>query len=105
MKYAELFEKILEKPGMYVGNYRIERFRAYMDGYIHAKWEAGELVEDDLYHGFSQWVAAHSELGVDRDWVSIINFMSFSDEMAFERTKQLWGEYKASAGHREQEEL
>jgi len=100
MTYAELFELILEKPGKYVGNCRIERFRAYMDGYIYAKWEAGEFVEGDLYHGFSTWVGARFELGASRDWVNIINFMSGSEESTYELTKQLWSEYKDTSGSR-----
>lgn len=97
MSYSDLFDKILDKPGMYVGNCRIERFRAYMDGYIHARREAGERIVDDPYQGFSTWVGARFELGACRDWVSIINFMTGSEESAYELTKELWAEYKNSS--------
>lgn len=55
--YAELFEKVLARPAMYVGSCSIVRIGAFMGGYWYAKLEAGEDSEDDLYKGFNQWVA------------------------------------------------
>lgn len=96
MSYANLFDKILAKPAMYVGNCRIERIGAYMDGYIYAKWEAGDLREDDPYFGFNGWVARRFRIKTAHNWVGIIQFMSGSEASAFEMTVELWDEYKAA---------
>lgn len=96
MSYADLFDKILARPAMYVGNCRIERIGAFMDGYVHAKYEAGELLEDDPYFGFNGWVARRFKIRSAHNWVGIIEFMSGSESAAFDMTRELWGEYRAA---------
>ena len=48
--YSELFELLLAKPGIHVGDISIIRIKSYMDGYRHARWDFGEKDEDDLYN-------------------------------------------------------
>lgn len=93
MIYAKLFEEILAKPALYVGNRSVVKIKAFIDGYHHAKWSAGDESQDDLYFGFQQWVEGRFGLETSHDWASIILFMSGDDIEAFETTKKLWGEY------------
>lgn len=95
MLYSKLFEEILAKPGMYVGNCSIIGIRAFIDGYRHAKWETGDSSQDDLYNGFTQWLAERFNITSSHEWSRIISFMSNSEADAFENTKKLWSEYKA----------
>jgi len=95
MRYSKLFEEILNKPGMYVGNTSIERIFAFMDGYIHADWENKKRDNSDLYFGFQPWVIERLGLGIQKNWANSIAFVAGSEESAFEMTKKLWTEYKA----------
>lgn len=95
MSYSKLFDEILSKPSMYVGNSSIVKIKAFMDGYIYANLENEKRNYEDLYFGFQPWVISRFELGVSKDWASIITFMSTGEDNAFEMTKALWKEYKS----------
>lgn len=95
MRPSELFEKILDKPGMYVSGRSIIQAAAYMSGYIGAQWDLGAYDEKDIYHGFQQWVENRFKLGTTRGWESIVTFMSPDEAYAFEMAKDLWEEYKS----------
>lgn len=95
MTLSELFDQILERPALYVGNISIIRINAFIQGYWYAKLLAKEEVKDDLYGGFTAWVAKRFQIDSMHDWESIIRFMALSELRAFEMTKELWAEYKA----------
>jgi hypothetical protein len=92
---SELFEKILEKPGLYIGYRSVVLLDAFISGYQHALLIAGEETHDPLYIGFARWVEKKFALRTSHGWASIIAFMSPGEESAFETTKDLWSEYKA----------
>lgn len=93
---SKLFDEILAKPVLHVGSHSISKIKTFMDGYIHAKWEAGEYVEDALFLGFQAWIEQKFRLEVSAHWVRIIEFMFADESYAFEQTKEIWEEYKAA---------
>src|SRR5215471_15487594 len=94
MIYAELFEDILQRPGMYVGHGSIIRIKSFMDGYIHAIWKEGKLDQSDAYFDFQKFVENRFEI-TQHSWDNLISFMCLSEAEAFEDTKTLWAQYKA----------
>ena len=66
----DLFEKILARPPLYVGYCSIIRIGAFMDGYAHAGWEAGEDSKNGLYKGFNEYVARRFKIESAHNWVS-----------------------------------
>jgi hypothetical protein len=92
--YSELFEEILKKPALYVGDISIIRIKSFVDGYLHARWETGQKQEDDLYFGFQRFVERRLHLSTSHSWDRMICFMSSNDVEAFEMANDLWTEYK-----------
>lgn len=91
LKSSDLFDKILERPVLYVGYSSILLIKAFIAGY-----EGGtdNSYRDDLYANFTQWVAMRFNVETSHDWASIISFMAMSEQRAYEMTKELWQEYK-----------
>jgi hypothetical protein len=102
MLLTKVFEQVLERPAMYVGNTSIVRINAFMNGFSYAKLLAGEDVKDDLYRGFTEWVAKRFRIKSTHGWESIISFMAQSEATAYEMTKELWSEYKTQYQERAQ---
>jgi hypothetical protein len=95
MLLSELFEQVLERPAMYVGQESVVRISAFVEGYWYAKWACGEDVRDDLYRGFTAWTAKRFRIESAHSWEDIILFMALGESRAYEMTVELWGEYKA----------
>lgn len=95
MIYSDLFEEILAKPTLYVGNANIRHIAFYMKGYIYANWEKGHQDTSDLYFGFQNWVADSYAVSKTLGWQNIITLFSSSEDHAFEITVKCWNEYKA----------
>jgi hypothetical protein len=95
MTTSEVFEKVLERPPMYVGHCSAIRILIFLEGYRYALLQAGTDPRDELYDGFQGWVAKRFDIKTMHDWASIISFMSQSELAAFEMTKDLWRKYKS----------
>ena len=95
--YSELFERVLAKPALYVGNRSIMRIKSFMDGYRFARWDLGDEHHDDLYDEFQQFVESRFNVKTSHSWDRIICFMSSDDVDAFEMVKELWSVHKAEA--------
>jgi hypothetical protein len=93
--YSNMFEEILKKPALYVGNCSVSKIKTFMDGYIYAKWEEGKNSETDPYKEFGEWVRNRFQIKTSHGWADIVQFMSPDDAYAFEMTKKLWEEYKS----------
>ena len=66
-----------------------------MNGFVFGYQSDREKIEDKLYDGFQDWVEKKFKISHSHNWHNTILFMSFCDEhKAFERTKELWKEYK-----------
>ena len=98
MSSEELFERILATPAMFIGARSPLRLLMFMEGYRYAKQSAGEDLLGDLYRGFQKWIEARYNIKTAHDWARIITFMSADEVEAFEKTKELWNEYKSSCG-------
>lgn len=94
MKASKLFDKILERPALYVGKTSIPLIFIFLEGYTYANSESKRDVRDDLYTGFNTWVAKRFNVQTAHNWSSIITFMGQSELGAYELTKELWTEYK-----------
>jgi hypothetical protein len=94
MIYTKLFEEILEKPTLFVGNCNIRHIYFFMKGYIDANWQNGNQDTTDLYFGFQNWIAKDYKLSPTLTWANIITLYSYSEEHAFEVTVKSWNEYK-----------
>lgn len=96
LKSSELFDKVLERPVLYVGKSSIPLIKAFIAGY-----EGGtdNCYRDDLYVNFTQWVANRFNIETSHDWSSIISFVAMSEQSAYEMTKELWQEYKEQESH------
>jgi hypothetical protein len=97
MSLLELFDDILARPALYVGQRSIFKIKAFIDGYRYARWSPGDNSETDPYYGFQGWVQRRFNIRTAHSWDRIIAFMSSDEVDAFESTKKLWGEYKAEA--------
>jgi hypothetical protein len=99
LKSSELFDKILERPVLYIGYSSIRLIKAFIAGY-----EGGTDNEyrDALYINFNEWVAKRFKIETSHDWASIISFMALSESRAYEMTKELWEEYKVEVSNLEQ---
>ncbi len=97
MKASELFEKILERPALYVGKTSIPLIFAFIEGYTLAKSETNKDVRDNLYAGFNEWVAKRFNIQTAHNWSNIVVFMGQSEIGAYELAKQLWIEYKENS--------
>lgn len=95
MNYSELFEKILANPPLYVGNCNIHSIYFYMKGYIAANWDIGNEEQSDPYYGFQSWVAKSCGVSLTLHWSKIIVLFSSDESDAFDRTVELWKEYKS----------
>jgi hypothetical protein len=95
MTYSQLFEEILAKPILFIGNCNIQHIAFFMKGYIHANWERGNRDTSDLYFGFQNWIAESYSVSKTLGWQNIITLFSSSEDHAFEITVTLWNEYKA----------
>jgi hypothetical protein len=94
MIYSNLFDEILAKPAFFVGNCNIQHIYFFMKGYIDANWQNGNQDTSDLYFGFQNWVAKRCCVSVTINWAKVITLFSSSEIHAFERTSELWSEYK-----------
>lgn len=95
MTSSELLEKILDRPGLYVGHASVTRTKAFIDGYEFARNGENSVARDALYAGFQDWVASRFHVKTAHSWASIITFMGLSESGAFTLMKELWEEYKA----------
>lgn len=95
MRTSEIFEKILERPPLYLGHASVILLHAFISGYAFAKYSENSDFHDPLYDGFSRWVADRFGFGHSHSWASIISFMGVSEAKAFDLTKELWEQYKS----------
>jgi hypothetical protein len=92
---ATLFENILEKPELLIGERSITKLFFFMSGFKFGSQSVQDKIQDETYDGFQSWVENHFEISQSHSWHNTILFMSFCDEnRAFERTKELWEKYK-----------
>jgi len=97
MKTVELFEKILAKPGIHIGQKSVTRLKAYMDGYMTAMDEI-DPSDENFNMDLNDWVAKRFRIETSHNWADIILFMSGNDEnAAFEMTKDLWEKFKSES--------
>jgi hypothetical protein len=98
MTLSELFDKILERPALYVGCTSISMIAAFLAGYEFAKFDGEENVKDELYTGFKEWVPKRFGIKTSHGWANIIAFMGVGEMAAYELAKELWTEYKEQQG-------
>jgi hypothetical protein len=94
MIYTKLFEDILERPTIYVGNFNIRHIEWFMLGYIHANEESLDRDLGDLYFGFQNWIADLYGVSRTLHWANIITLYSSGEQSAFDITVTSWNEYK-----------
>jgi hypothetical protein len=91
---TELLEKIIDRPALYVGKASVPLARAFIDGFDFGIGDDVSRTNDDLYSGFTDWVANRFGIKSSHGWSEIITFMGHSESGAFELLKELWSEYK-----------
>jgi hypothetical protein len=90
-----LFENILEKPELLIGEKSITKLFFFIKGFTYGYQSDREQAEDKTFNGFQNWIENHFKISQSHSWHNTILFMSFCDEnRAFERTKELWEKYK-----------
>ena len=94
MTSSELFEKILNRPGLYVGQESVTKMKAFIDGYEFANRSESIPIRDPLYADFQDWVARRFKINTAHDWASIVSFMGLSERGSFELLRELWEEHK-----------
>ncbi len=71
----DLIMKIRPRPAIYLGNKDIRLLNAFINGYTHAGYESGMLLEGDdnwLYHGFRVYLAVKYNDRSARGWAGLI---------------------------------
>jgi hypothetical protein len=94
MTTSELFEKILERPSLYVGKPSVPLIAAFINGYEFESQTRGFKEIDENYRGFHTFVAKRFKIETSHGWAEIVTFMGQSETASFELAKQLWAEYK-----------
>lgn len=82
----DLIITITESPELYIGKKSIQRFYAFIGGFLHQNNGA----DDHCLNGFQEYVAEHYGIRSSHSWASIIEFYSNSGEEEMALFKKLF---------------
>jgi hypothetical protein len=102
MHVFELYERIRNKPGMFIREKSLKRLCAFMDGYLAgvgyqtgSEWEQAKVTGHEDLRKFNSWVAI--ELGFSKSTMGCENMIlskAPSDEKAFDMFFELLDKYR-----------
>jgi len=100
----EFLELIRKKPGMYLGENRVERLEAYILGYRQARIDFGlpefHESEESILEGFTYWLAVKLKSTMSLNWAGFISheldpsqdniytFYKYFDQFMLERKRK-----------------
>ena len=95
MPILELIDKIIQRPGIYVGpDVTLEKIHLFISGYYVRGCELG--LNDTSFDDFSEFVARKYNEKRTVAWFHIIRYNTASDKDAFETFVRLFQMYKES---------
>lgn len=86
-----LLNKIRERPVLYLGKPKVERLKAFIDGYMTYMEEEGTYCV--LFDEFQSFVQKRYKIYSSQNWSNIIDFFSSSDQNAFDLFYKLFDEF------------
>jgi hypothetical protein len=92
----ELFEKIKNKPGLYLGTASITNLRMFILGYRFARSEVGITpteAESDFYKNFQPWLQNRLSIRTVNAWDKIILLTCIDEKAGFDYFFQLLDEF------------
>lgn len=89
-KLNEVIQEVTAFPEIYIGRPSLERFYAFVAGYLFQNEEAN----DHCLDGFTNFVSQKYGISSDHNWSSIIQFFSNGEEDAFNLFIKLFAEYR-----------
>ncbi len=91
-----LFQKIKQRPSLYLVKRSIFQFLSFYDGYIYARQEMGlEPTPEEIdFTGFHDWLQERLQARTTMSWASIILFRSVDERDALENFFELLEEFK-----------
>jgi hypothetical protein len=90
MTVQELFQKISERPAMYLGEATLTRFDAFLLGWM---LESGDPNTSVVMSGFQAWVSDRYKIKSSHSWANIIRFYAQDDVSALKDAFTLFNEY------------
>ena len=95
MNTYELFQKIKERPEMYLGRCSIYDLKAFHDGYISARIDLDAVMtrEDEDFTGFHDWLENRLNVKSNSSWEKMIVFRSKNERKALDLFFKLLDEY------------
>ena len=90
---CELVERIRERPIIYLGERKLERLQAFLNGYVMREQEINPDCHNDFLRGFQEYVSAYYRVETTQGWCRIIQFFSASEEEAFQTFFQRYDEF------------
>lgn len=98
LKIAELIRMIRRQPLMYLTNYSIKEFCAFLAGFNCCKIIISESPEyksnnDLTLSYFRDWVAEKYDVEGRHSWMSILLFFHINESHALDKFFELWDEF------------
>ena len=85
---------VTEHPELYLGKCSIQRFYAYIGGYLHEN----DSANDHCLDGFNEYIANRYKIRSDHKWASIIQFFSNNGYEEMELFKKHFNNYISECG-------
>jgi len=106
MNLDEVFEQILEKPGMYIGFPSVTRAFTFLSGYWSALHDLGIKHHSLVLREFQDYVWHRYEINAPVNWAGILLLYCGGNEVAaFELMAELWREFLATRQETEKDSI
>jgi hypothetical protein len=95
MDLYELFQKIKEKPSLYLGGHSVYQLKAFYDGYTFAREEFGIPVtaQEKNFENFHHWLQERLNARTNLSWAKILEFRSRDEKEALDLFFELLDEF------------
>jgi hypothetical protein len=96
----ELIDAILNRPGVYIGTWAIERLHLYLIGYwsgVRAAAQQGASPDDDFFDAFQDFVQREyqiSGIANGKSWALLIRERCTNEHETKREFRRLWDAYK-----------
>jgi hypothetical protein len=92
----EMLERIKQRPGMFLGQCSITRFRAFLDGYMSSRADLGlpPTQQEVEFNQFQDWIQIRFKISSSHGWDSIILFYSADEKDALNNFFELFEQFR-----------
>lgn len=92
-----MIAEIRMTPAMYLGMLSVTRLSMFLQGYLHALWQAGEDVSilQELQQ-FQDYVTRRFSIRYERGWEAILSFVSGGESEGLALFWDVWDDFVSS---------